>query len=156
MYAFWAFSARMQFAPTPWGISRISCQRAHRRKTKIQDRRSKLYKKLYTSPSDAVQGFLPYGQATSHVFKMGGEIKDARKFDKRFEGKVAVITGSTAGIGLATAIRLGQEGAKGMTACLCVNVPTTPWRASIGLSIPRRRHVQLLLAAGGRVQSTKL
>lgn len=32
----------------------------------------------------------------------------------RFGGKVAVITGSTAGIGFAIAQRLGQEGAKGV------------------------------------------
>lgn len=37
-----------------------------------------------------------------------------RDFGKRFKDKVVVITGSTAGIGLATAVRLGQEGAQGM------------------------------------------
>lgn len=40
----------------------------------------------------------------------------------RFKDKVVVITGSTAGIGLATAERLGLEGAKGAIAdiCLCL------------------------------------
>jgi hypothetical protein len=40
----------------------------------------------------------------------------------RFKGKVAVITGSTAGIGLATATRLGLEGARGeiSTLLMCI------------------------------------
>lgn len=59
---------------------------------------------------------------------MGGQTQ-AHKFGKRFEGKVAVITGSTAGIGLATAIRLGQEGAKGMTPNR--NLPSMLRRASL-------------------------
>lgn len=39
----------------------------------------------------------------------------------RFKGKVVVITGSTAGIGLATAERLGLEGAKGASLFLCLH-----------------------------------
>src|SRR5271156_2804864 len=42
--------------------------------------------------------------------KSSGEQKETRM--KRLEGKVAVVTGGNSGIGLATAIRLQQEGAK--------------------------------------------
>jgi hypothetical protein len=47
------------------------------------------------------------------VYTMASESQQCKC--ARFKGKVAVITGSTAGIGLATAERLGLEGAKGET-----------------------------------------
>jgi 3-oxoacyl-ACP reductase-like protein len=39
---------------------------------------------------------------------------DTAHLCRRFVGKVAIITGSTAGIGLAIAERLGMEGAQGV------------------------------------------
>lgn len=70
---------------------------------------------------------------------------DDQSLGRRFQDKVAIITGSTAGIGLATAIRLGKEGAKGVLDT--AHLPATATEFSNAACRPQEIHCAVVISS---------